>query len=79
VEHRFVINGTLYNGLYKFDRSGSPQLDLAAAPPTISADRKTWTFTIRKGVRFSNGLEVSADDFKFSMMRALDPLCWLVY
>src|SRR5690242_17863744 len=37
-----VMNGTLYDGLYQFDRNGRPQLDLAAAPPTISADRKTW-------------------------------------
>ncbi len=68
-----VMNGTLYNGLYQFDRNGKPQLDLAAAPPRVSADRKTWTFKLRQGVRFSNGMEMTADDLKYSIMRALDP------
>ena len=29
----WVMMGTLYNGLYQFDRNGRPQLDLAAGPP----------------------------------------------
>jgi len=68
-----VLNGTLYNGLYQFDRTGVPQLDLAAVPPTISEDRKTWTFRLRRGVRFSNGLPMTAMDLKYSIMRTLDP------
>ncbi len=69
----WLINGTLYNGLYTFDRNGRPQLGLAAKPPVISADKKTWTFTIRSDARFSNGMPVTADDIKFSIMRSLDP------
>lgn len=68
-----TLNGTLYNGLYQFDRNGVPQLDLAAAPPTISADRKVWTFHLRKDVRFSNGMPLTAADVEFSIVRALDP------
>lgn len=68
-----TLNGTLYNGLYQFDRNGVPRLDLAAAPPTVSADRKTWTFHLRKGVRFSNGMPMTASDVKYSIMRTLDP------
>lgn len=68
-----TMYGTLFNGLYRFDGAGHPQIDLAAAPPTISADGKTWTFKIRKGVLFSNGMEVTADDFRYSIMRVLDP------
>lgn len=68
-----ILNGTLYNGLYQFDRNGQPQLDLAAAPPTISADRKTWTFHLRQGVLFSNGMPMTAADLKYSIMRTLDP------
>lgn len=68
-----TLSGTLYNGLYQSDRHGVPQLDLAAGPPTISADRKTWTFTLRKGVRFTNGMEVTAADVAFSIQRVLDP------
>ena len=68
-----VMNGTLYDGLYQFDRYGVPRLDLAATLPTISNDRKVWTFHMRKGVLFSNGSELTADDLKFSIMRTLDP------
>lgn len=64
---------TLYNGLYQFDRYAEPRLDLAAAPPTISPDRKVWTFHLRKGVRFSNGLPLTAYDLKYSITRTLDP------
>ena len=68
-----ILNGTLYNGLYQFDRNGQPQLDLAASPPAISADHKTWTFHLRKGVVFSNGMPMTASDVKYSIMRTLDP------
>ena len=68
-----VMNGTLFDGLYQFDRNGRPQLDLAAGPPVVSADRKVWTFRLRKGVRFSNGAELTANDVKFSITRTLNP------
>ncbi len=68
-----LMQGTLYNGLYAMDRNGKPQIDLAAAAPTISADGKTWTFQLRKGVEFSNGTELTADDVQYSLTRVLDP------
>src|SRR2546428_1897159 len=37
-EDWWLINGTLFNGLYRLDRHALPQLDLAAAPPAVSAD-----------------------------------------
>src|SRR5579884_568471 len=58
----WVMNGTLFNGLYQVDGRGHPQLDLAAAPPVVSPDRKVWTFHLRKGVVFHNGTEATADD-----------------
>lgn len=64
---------TMFDGLYKYDRTGKPQLDLAAAPPVVSADSKTWTFQLRKGVLFSNGMPMTADDVKYSITRMLDP------
>ncbi len=69
----WLINGTIFNGLYQFDRLGKPQLNLAAAPPVISNGRKTWTFKIVANARFSNGMPVTADDFVFTMTRTLDP------
>src|SRR5581483_6298892 len=69
----WLINGTIYNGLYQFDRNGRPQLALAAAPPTISSDGKTWTFKMRTDARFSNGQPVTAGDLAYSITRSLDP------
>jgi len=40
---------------------------------TISDDGTVYTFTLRKGVRFHNGREVTAADFKYSMERTLNP------
>lgn len=68
-----TIYYTMFDGLYKFDRSNQPQLDLAAAAPTISADGKTWTFKLRQNVEFSNGMPMTADDVKYSILRMLDP------
>ena len=41
--------------------------------PKISADGKVYTFTLREGIKFHNGREVTADDVKYSLTRALDP------
>ena len=41
--------------------------------PKISADGKTYTFTLRDGLQFHNGRAVTADDVKYSLTRALDP------
>jgi peptide/nickel transport system substrate-binding protein len=36
-----------------------------------SADHKRWTFTLRRGVKFQNGDEITSADVKFSVMRAM--------
>ena len=38
-----------------------------------SADAKTWTFTLRKGVKFNTGKELTADDVIWNLKRWLDP------
>jgi peptide/nickel transport system substrate-binding protein len=41
--------------------------------PTISKDRRTYVFTIRKGLRFSDGTPVTAAHFAFGLARAFRP------
>ncbi len=44
---------------------------LAQNLPTISADGKTYTFTLRKGLVYSNGEAVKASDFAYTIERAI--------
>ncbi len=44
---------------------------LATALPSISADGKTYTMTLRKGLKYSNGEAVKASDFTYSIERAI--------
>ena len=38
----------------------------------ISEDAKVYTFTLRDGVKFHNGNEVTAEDVKYSIERCAD-------
>jgi peptide/nickel transport system substrate-binding protein len=44
---------------------------LATSLPTISSDGKTYTLTLRSGLKFSNGQPVKASDFTYAVERAL--------
>jgi peptide/nickel transport system substrate-binding protein len=48
---------------------GQPQAPSLAESWTASADGLTYEFVLRKGVKFHNGDEVTADDVKFSFER----------
>jgi len=52
-----------------------PQPEVARSPPRISPDRRTYTFTIRPGFRFSppSNQPVTAASFKFAIERSLSP------
>jgi len=47
--------------------------EAAAGMPLVSNGGTTYTFTIRKGFRFSNGTPVTAANFAYSINRALNP------
>jgi peptide/nickel transport system substrate-binding protein len=44
---------------------------LAERLPTVSANGKTYTFTLRKGLHYSNGASVKASDFAYTIQRAI--------
>jgi len=62
----------LYEGLVEYD-DGLKLLPCIAQHWELSADQRTYTFHLRPGVRFSNGREVVAADFVFTLERTLDP------
>jgi ABC-type oligopeptide transport system substrate-binding subunit len=59
------------------DRSGKAGLrltpEVAEGLPGVSRDGRTYTFTVRKGLRFSNGAPVEANAFARAINRTLNP------
>jgi peptide/nickel transport system substrate-binding protein len=43
--------------------------DLAAAPATVSADGRTYTYTLRSGLKFSNGEPITSQAVKYGIER----------
>lgn len=46
-----------------------PVPDLAEAPGEVSADGLTWTYRLRRGVRYDDGTEVTATDVRHAVQR----------
>jgi peptide/nickel transport system substrate-binding protein len=61
----------LYEGLVFPDYDGTIKPGLATSW-TVSADNLTYTFKLRKGVKFHNGRTLSADDVVFTAQRLFD-------
>jgi ABC-type oligopeptide transport system substrate-binding subunit len=47
--------------------------EVAATPPVVSRDGRTWTFGLRSGFRFSDGSPVRADAFAQAIYRTMAP------
>ncbi len=74
VTHGMLIN--VYDTLLKFKGSSLTELEpsLATQVPSkenglISADGRTYTFPIRKGVKFHDGTELTPEDVRYSLLR----------
>jgi peptide/nickel transport system substrate-binding protein len=48
--------------------------EIAAGYPKVTNGGKTYTFTIKKGIRFSNGTPVTARSFAYTINRLLNPI-----
>jgi len=61
-----------FRGLTFLSEGSEPQLDLAEAVE-ISGDQLTYTFTLRDGILFHHGRPVVAEDFRWTIERAVSP------
>src|SRR4051794_22493253 len=64
----------VYTGLVTYKNAEGPEGNtlvpgLADAMPAISADRKTYTFKLREGLRYSDGSPLKASDFEHTIKR----------
>ncbi len=67
-----TVSNQIFDGLVQFD--GSLAIRPAIADSwTVSRDGLLWTFQLKKGVKFHNGREVTADDVVYSFTRIIDP------
>lgn len=67
-----VEQGTLLEGLYGYNQDNEIVPKIATGY-TVSDDQTTWTFTLRKDAKWSNGDPVTANDFYNAYMYQLDP------
>jgi oligopeptide transport system substrate-binding protein len=69
--HTYVMQ--IFSGLVRLDGELDIVPDIAESWEE-SPDGKIYTFRLRQGVKFHNGREVKAADFKYSWERACDPV-----
>ena len=55
------VTNQIFEGLVKFDKDTTNVVPALAEKWTTSEDGKTWTFTLRKGVKFHDGTDFNAD------------------
>jgi oligopeptide transport system substrate-binding protein len=68
--HTYVMQ--IFSGLVRLDQQLNLVPDIAESWEE-SLDGKTYTFHLQQGVKFHNGREVKAADFKYSWERACNP------
>jgi oligopeptide transport system substrate-binding protein len=66
-----VINN-VFSGLVQYNEKGELVNDMAA-DIKVSDDGKTYTFTLKDGIKFHDGSPVTAEDFKKTMVRNMNP------
>ena len=73
-----TLDKPLFSTLFTFDESLRAMPDLASELPTpdnggISKDGLVYTIKIRKDAKWSDGKPLTANDFVYSLKRAMDP------
>ena len=61
-----------FSGLYTFDEAGN-LIPCLAEGYTVSEDGLTYTFTLKEGLKWSDGSDLTAADFEYAWKRAANP------
>src|SRR5438105_3033143 len=68
------VNMKVFEALMTFDVKTGKAIPAAAKDqPKVSADGKTYTYTVRDGLKYSDGKALTADNFKYGWQRLCDP------
>ncbi|MDQ0270584.1 peptide ABC transporter substrate-binding protein [Cytobacillus purgationiresistens] len=68
----FSVLNNVMEGLYRLDENNEPQPAMAETYK-MSDDGLTYTFTLKDDIKWSNGDAVTAENFKYSWLRAMHP------
>lgn len=68
-----IVLQNLFQGLYKLGPDGVSFVPACAESYTVSEDGMTYTFTLKKGLKWSDGSDLTAKDFEYSWKRVLNP------
>ncbi|HEX4706056.1 MAG TPA: ABC transporter substrate-binding protein [Pseudonocardiaceae bacterium] len=71
----YAPNGAakIFDGLYEYQSDGTLRPVLATAAPVPAADGKSWTVTLRSGIRFSDGTPFAAIDVLATYRALINP------
>jgi peptide/nickel transport system substrate-binding protein len=68
----YIYVHLVFNGLTRIDTDLTVKPDLAESWD-VASDLKTWTFKLRRGVKWHHGRELDAEDVVATVTRILDP------
>lgn len=68
-----IVLQNLFQGLYKLGPDGETYIPACAESVSVSEDGMTYTFTLKKGLKWSDGSDLTAKDFEYSWKRVLNP------
>ncbi|MDT9330166.1 ABC transporter substrate-binding protein [Clostridium perfringens] len=66
------VNNLIFDGLISNNEKGEPVPNVAESYE-VSEDGKTYTFKLNKGIKFTNGKELTAKDVAFTFTSICDP------
>ncbi len=69
----YLVASKIYESLLEYEGAGLKPLPGLAESWTVSKDRLTYTFKLRKGVTWHDGKPFTAEDVKFSIEKVVTP------